>query len=326
MSADAAGLEPRSNTIVGWIEAMGFVLCIGVIGVVYALAHAMGSHVVALMLYSMMLSGIALVLLIGRSGADAAIARAPISWLLGSANILVEAAYFLIVVWVTPAEASLLVRQALPWSLVAGAALFGLRAGWLSWVGAGMVAGAVGWLVVSLPGEQRWLALAFSALCALSFVTRSFASEFHPWNRAARTIRQKMQVTGVVTLVTALGGWALVGALMLAVNAGALPATPMLPRPADFAHAPTLIIAALVGAAIFTAMNYCAFSSVVKIGTDGFIAASTFTTPATLLVQYVAVWLGIIAPPVFGWALLPAMSLAIVGVLVFVWGQRRARA
>jgi len=312
-----------SRPIGGWIEAILFVLAIGLIGVVYAVANRFGTHVVALMLHSMTLAGIALLVVFGVGSAGGAIARAPISWLVGSANILVEVFYFLSIVWVSPAEASLLVRQALPLSLAAGVLVFRRRIGWRAWLGAVVVAAAVTWLVTALPAERRWIALALTAICAVSFVGRGFASEFHPWNRAARTVREKMQITGMVTLVTALGGWALVGALMAAVHAGVLPATTLLPVPADFVHAPTLVVAALVGGGLFVAMNYLAFSAVVKIGTEGLVAASTFMPPATLLLQTLAVGLGLIPAVALDWSLLPAMGVAVAGVMLVIWEQRR---
>lgn len=315
--------DTRSRVLVGWIEAIAFVFAIGVISIVYAVAHTKGAHVVALMLYSMTLAGVALLIVNGTGAGGWAIAAAPISWLVGGANILVEVGYFMLVTYVTPAEASLLVRQALAWSLVIGAVMFARRVGWLAWIGAAIVLAAVAWLAVGVPADRRVAALAFAALCAVSFVVRGYASEFHAWNRAAKTIREKMQVTGIVTLVTALGSWVLVGLLMAAVEQGTLPPNPVIPRPADLAHGPTIVIAVLVGGAIFTAMNYLAFSSVVKIGTDGFIAASTFMPPATLLVQALAERVGIIPLQVFDWSLLPAMALAVAGVMLVIVEQRR---
>jgi drug/metabolite transporter (DMT)-like permease len=322
MSGDSA----RRTLLVGWLEAAAFVLCIGIISSVYAAALGYGVNVVALMLHSMTLSGLALLIANGIRGDTKAIALAPLSWVVGLANILIESAYYLLIAWVSPAEASLLVRQALGWSMLVGLVLFGRRVGRLSVVGAAIVLAAVFWLAAVVPAERRWIALAISALCAIAFVTRGYASEFHAHNRAARTLREKMQVTGVVTLVTALGGWVVVLALTGLVGAGLLPPLPAVPRPAELVHLPTITFAVLIGGFIFTAMNYLAFSSVVKIGTDGFVAASTFMPPATLAVQWLAEKFGLIPPQPFDWTLMPAMTIAVAGVMLVIADQRQRSA
>jgi drug/metabolite transporter (DMT)-like permease len=313
------------HLLVGWLEASGFVLCIGIVSIVYSVAIAHGANVFALMLHSMSLAGLALLLVNGVGGDTRAIALAPLSWVVGFANILIETGYFLLISWVSPAEASLLVRQALPWSLAIGLLIFSRRIGALTAVGAAIVLAAVVWLASVVPAERLLPALAFSSLCALSFVARGYASEFHAHNRAARTVREKMQVTGVVTLVTALGGWGLIAFIMTLVSVGALPPLPGVPTPADVIHGPTLLIALLIGGVIFTAMNYLSFSSVLKIGTDGFVAASTFMPPATLAVQWLAERAGIIPPQSFDLALLPAMAVAVFGVFLVIADQRRSR-
>jgi hypothetical protein len=79
----------------------------------------------------------------------------------------------------------------------------------------------------------------------------------------------------------------------------------------------------LVGGALFTAMNYLQFSSVVKIGTEHFISTSAFMPLATLIAQTFAARIGLITVGPFDWRLLPGMLLAIVGVFVMIRGQRR---
>ena len=42
---------------------------------------------------------------------------------------------------------------------------------------------------------------------AFAFNLRGFSAEFHPWNRRARTLIEKLRITGLVVLVTSLAGW-----------------------------------------------------------------------------------------------------------------------
>jgi phosphotransferase system glucose/maltose/N-acetylglucosamine-specific IIC component len=168
------------------------------------------------------------------------------------------------------------------------------------------------------------LVLAYCATCAIAVNVRGFASEFHPQNRAAKTVFDKMQVTGLVTLVTCSATAAAIGIAMALVQANMLPTTPLIPTPAQLLHGPTIVLALVAGGAVFTAMTYLSFSAVVKIRTENFIATSAFMPLAAFLVQWPAAYLGLIQLPPFNWQLLPAMGGAIVGVLLIIWGGRRA--
>ena len=79
-----------------------------------------------------------------------------------------------------------------------------------------------------------------------------------------------------------------------------------------------------VGGALFTGMTYLSFSCVLKIKSENFIATSAFMPVVTLLVQIPAAAIGLISLPPFDWHLLPAMLVAIVGVLMIIWGNRHA--
>ena len=79
----------------------------------------------------------------------------------------------------------------------------------------------------------------------------------------------------------------------------------------------------LVCGALFTAMTYISFSSVVKIRSENFIATSAFMPLATFGMQTLAASLAIIPLPAFDWRLFPAIAGAIAGVMLMIWGGRR---
>jgi len=148
---------------------------------------------------------------------------------------------------------------------------------------------------------------------------RTFATEFHPWNRRAETVQEKMRVPGLVLLVASCAGTLLVFALMAVSAAGTLGPAPWLPSIGDFLHLPTLLVAVLVGAVVLTAMQYLSFSSVVKIGTESFIAMTAFTPVATLIAQQAAAAAGVLRPMPMEWQTLPAIAAVVIGVLIILW-------
>src|SRR5207244_2167430 len=123
---------------------------------------------------------------------------------------------------------------------------------------------------------------------------RSFAAEFHPWNRSATTVMEKLRVTGLVVLVTSLASLALAGGVAVLIGLGHLPPTRMMPTLPEMLHGPTILLAAVVGSVILTTMAVLSFSAVVKITTENLMAVHAFTPLSTLLVQMAATAVGLI--------------------------------
>jgi hypothetical protein len=88
-------------------------------------------------------------------------------------------------------------------------------------------------------------------------------------------------------------------------------------------HLPTILWGALVGSLIHTAMAFLSLSSVVKITSENFAAATAFTPAATLIVQWFGGVLGLIPLFVISPLLLPSMTVVIAGVFLMLWGSRR---
>jgi hypothetical protein len=158
---------------------------------------------------------------------------------------------------------------------------------------------------------------------AVAFNLRGFAAEFHPWNRNARTILEKLRVTGLVVLVTSIASLLLAGGCTLLVALGLLPPIRRIPTAAQMVHGPTILLGVLVGGVILTAMAFLNFSCVVKITTEYFAATSAFTPVAALIVQHCAAVAGLIPHYTLDTTLFPAMTVVIAGVFMILYGARR---
>jgi drug/metabolite transporter (DMT)-like permease len=308
----------------GWIEAALFILTITLLNLSYVVAHTVGAHAIVFLVYAMLIAAAVLVAVAGPGSEPVRIMLAPLSWLVGAGIIGMEAFYFMTLWYVTPAEASVLTRLAIPVSMVMGYGLTGRRPTPRALLGAGLVAAGVVWLSSGMPVETATPGLALAFACAIVMSMRTYATEFHPWNRRAVTVIDKMRVTGLVLLSTSIAGTLLVAALMAAGTAGLLGPATWLPTADQFLHLPTLLVAMLVGAVVLTAMQYLSFSSVVKIGTQNFIAATAFTPLVTLAAQELAVAAGWLRPMPVDWQILPAIAVVAVGVFVIISAGRPA--
>ena len=276
----------------GWLEAAACVMCIGALSLVYALGAALGAHPVAFILYAMIAAAVATLAAVGAGGQAAAIARHPLSWAVGSSIILLEVFYFQTIVYVAPAHGNLVLRIGIPIAMIAGWTLLGRRPLPLAIAGGVLVVAVIAYVVAVTRADVRWPMAAAGTLAGAFMVARGLAGEFHPMNRAARTVREKLRFTGVVVLVASLLSLALVAVATTAVAVHALPETGMLPTAAQMLHAPTLLVGCLVGGAVLALMFYFNFSSVVAIGTENLTATMAFSPAATWIFQEIGVALG----------------------------------
>lgn len=314
----------KSDDVSGWIEAVLYFVLIGVLSLSYAIGHRVGAHPIVFILYAMVVSAIAMLAITGIGPEFRAIALSANSWLVGAGIILIEVFYYVLLAYVPPAAGSLIMRLAIPFSIVVGFAVYGRRPSSLTILGATIVFGGIVLALSTVDANVFWPALAAAVASAGSFVLRGFGSEFHPWNRAAKTVAEKIRVTGAVVLVTSVFALVLAGAGLLAVRAGIVPASSTIPTAADLQHLPTIWLSLAVGAVVLTSMAYLNFSSVVKITTENFTAVSAFTPVFTLIIQEGAVRAGLISPVEMSSHLLIAMAIAVAGVLViFVDARRR---
>ena len=308
----------RDGEIAGWIEAAAFVLAVSTLNVLYAYAVAKGASVIVFVLYALM-GASALMLATSGVGRDAwNVITARQSWIYGGASVALEAVYFLLVGLVSPAEASLTARLSVPASLLIGAWMFRSRMSLRQVAGGLIVIAAVVPVLAWVPQDKRSAAVFLGVACALAVAVKTFASEFHPWNRAAETIKEKVRVTGLVVLATTMLTLAATGLAMLAARLGMTSLADVAPPVNAFIHAPTIALALVFGTVILTAMSYLQFSSVVKIGTSNFLATSAFAPLSAYALQTLAEWAGLITVPAFEIAMLVPILVGIGGVLLVV--------
>lgn len=318
--AETSGTDPS-----GWIEAGLFVLAVSALNVLYAYAAATGAHVTVFVLVAMAATAAAMLALSGMGGDAKSVIAHRASWVYGIASVGLEAIYFVLVGITSPAEASLTARLSVPASLLVGRLVFRAR------LTPGQVAGALVVIAAVVPifawvaPEHRDAAIWLGTACALTVAIKTYASEYHPWNRRTTDVTEKIRITGLVVLATTVLGAGVTAAAMQARAAGLVGEHALIPAPADFAHLPTLALALLAGAPILFAMSYLTFSSVVKIGTPNFLATSAVTPLTAYAMQLIAAATGLIVAPRFDATLLAPILAGIAGVLLIVWSGNRRR-
>jgi len=324
MTAHAATHAPRP-AVSGWIEAVAYVIAIGALSLTYAVGHALGAHPSAFILYAMVASAVAMLAVTGLGPDARAIMLHPASLVVGFAIILIEVCYFLVISEVSPAHGTLVVRIGIPIAMLAGALFLGRRAPALAVAAGAVIVAATVYVIAVTAPAARWSVALWGTLTGAFMVVRGFSGEFHPWNRAAHTVREKLRVTGLVVLVTSIMSLVLTALAATATATGLLPSSPIVPTIAQLAHVPTILLGTLCGGAILTLMAYLGFSSVVKITTENLTAMMAFTPVTAWMFQSAGVALGLIAVDSLDSRLVGAMAVFVGAVLVIFWAGHRAR-
>jgi hypothetical protein len=304
----------------GWLEATACVFAIGALSLVYAIAFARGAHPVAFILYAMFSAAAMMLATVGFGRQAAPLARHPLSWAVGLSIILLEVFYFQTIAFVAPAHGNVVLRIAVPISMAAGWVFLDRRPPPLAIAGGVATVLVVAFVVAVTPAGVRWPMAIAGVLAGTFMVLRGFASEFHPMNRAARTVNEKLRFTGIVVLIASLLSFALV-----ALAAVAIPQTPMLPTAAQMLHLPTMLLGCAVGGAVLTLMFYLNFSSVVAIGTENLMAMMAFSPATTWIFQEIGValgWIHVQRPDV---NIVAAIVACIAAVLLIFFADARAR-
>lgn len=316
----AAPSTSPGSTVTGWLESIALVVAIGALSVAYAIGHAWGAHPIAFILYAMVASAGATLAFTGLGPDPRAIILHPKSWIVGLAIILTEIFYYLTLTYVPPAHGNLMMRISIPIAMLAGWGLLGRRPPALALGAALLIVIATLFVIAFSPPDVRWPMAAAGFLGSTFMAVRGFVSEFHPWNRVARTVREKLRVTGIFVLITSL-----MSLVLTATAAVMLPENRFIPTVAQMLHVPTLLLGALLGGAILTTMMYLNFSSVVKITTENVTAMMAFAPLAAWAFQEVAVALGLIVAERPAPRLVAAMLVFVTAVLMIFWAGRKRR-
>ncbi|MBU2580460.1 MAG: hypothetical protein KJ622_01905 [Alphaproteobacteria bacterium] len=307
----------------GWVEAGLFVFAISALTVVYAIAQHQGAHIVVFILFAMGFAAAAMLIITGPGERALQVAFARQSLAFGFSTVMLEAFYFLLLGFLSPAETSLALRLSVPVSLVLGWLFYARSMSRRLWLGNAIIVAAVVPVLWNVAPHQRTAAIVLALICSLIVSVKTFASEFHPANRAARSIHDKLRVTGLVVASTTLIGATAIFPLVFLSELGVYQPTALIPPLAAFWHTPTLVTAILLGAPVFVAMTYLTFSSVVKIGTESFLATSAFTPFSVLAIEALAAAFGLLDVTAFDTGLIPFIAIGIVGVLVVVHARHR---
>jgi drug/metabolite transporter (DMT)-like permease len=303
----------------GWWEALAYVWVIAILNLTYAAGIALGVHPTAFVLEAFLVGAVSLLVIAGPGPDAVAIIRAPQTWFCGFATIIGEIFYYLMIAFVPPADASVFMRLNILLTILMAWLLLGRKIGGLRLVGMAIV--LIGLVITAcfLP-TARSLPFVATALGAAAFLSaRSLVAEFHPWNRHARTVIEKMRVTGLVALATSCVGLVAAVALSLLVADGVLPPMQALPPLDQFIRLPTIVLALVMGCILITVMQYLMFSAVVKITSENFFAVMALVPLATLILQEAAARVGLIGALPAGWHILPFMLLIMAGNLLIVW-------
>ncbi len=326
MTNDAGVSASRVAGLNGWVESGLFAIALAVLNISYGVGSQTGVHPVAFLVIAMLVAALCLLALTGPGPDWAAIVRHPLSFVVGFGIIAMEAVYYILVQHSTPTDGSLLVRLNVPMAALLGLMFFGRRPTWLALLGQAVVCAAIFGFALHIDAPNRALNITLAVGCGAIMSGRAFATEFHPWNRSAKTIREKLRLTGLVLLVTSMLGSAIVFGLMALTAQGVTPPLAGVPSIHHFQHPPTILLGLFVGAVVLTTMQYLGFSVVVKIQAQNFIATTALIPLVTLAMQLLAVHLGILAPVPVDWSALPAMLLVAAGVgLVIAGGRKIAR-
>lgn len=307
----------------GWLEAGLFVLAISALTVVYAIAQRSGAHTLVFTFHSMAAAAAGMLAITGLGSDALKTIRARQSWFYGAAAIGLEGLYFALVGVIKPAEASLSLRLAVPVSIVFGWLFLSRVLTAKLALGGFIIVAAVLPIFWALHVSLAIPALVLAISCALLITIKTFASEFHPSNQRAQTAFDKLRITGLVVLSTALLGAAFLVSAVVLTQFGFLPRTPLIPEPSAFWHLPTLLFAVFGGAPIFVSMTYLTFSAVLKIGTERFLASTAFAPFTAVALETLAARFGLLSLPHYDWQLMPLIVLGIVGVIIVIRDRNR---
>jgi len=322
MSTQASSAAVSTSTLSGWVEASCFVFAIGALSLAYAIGHQLGAHPIAFVLYAVLTASVAMLMVTGFGNDARAIALHPMSWLVGAAIILVEVFYYLTIAYVPPVHGNIIFRFAIPMAMLAGWAFFQRRYAPLAVAAAVVVTIATAFVVAITDPAVRWAMTASGLIGGFFLALRGFAGEFHPWNRAARTVREKLRVTGILLLVTSFLSVVLAALLATAIAASLLPPLRFVPTAAQMLHVPTILLGTIAGGGILALMNYLSFSAVVKITTENITAIMAMSPLTTWLFQEVGVALGLIVAARPEPRMIAAIAVIVVAVLTIFWAGR----
>lgn len=306
----------------GWIDAIGFVLSVGLLTLIYGVGHALGANPIAFVLYATLFAG-GSALWVSKGAVELkAVLAHPNSWLIGIASIGVEILYYLMLTYAYPAHGNVVLRMSVPLALLAGWCIFNRVPRLMTIFGAIGVFIAAMLAVGALPPQVKWPVTLATSGGACFIVFRSIIMELHPKNRAANSIRARLSITGSILFATSTIGIALCGIASLAVQLGIVPPLSVVPTSAQLLNIRTIAIAGTIGGGTLTLMTYLNLSAVSKLGTERVIAMMAFTPISAYMFQAVGALLLLVPQPNVNRELAPALLVLAVSVGIVLASSR----
>src|ERR1700730_5959554 len=97
-------------TATGWWEALAYVWVVAVLNLIYAAGVAFGVHPTAFLLEAFLVGAISLIAIAGRGGDAIRMMMAPQTFAYGAATIAGEILYYVTLMYMPPADASIFMR------------------------------------------------------------------------------------------------------------------------------------------------------------------------------------------------------------------------
>lgn len=214
------------------------------------------------------------------------------TWVIGGLRVLTTCCFTNALLHASAGQVSQLTTINVLLATAGALLLFGRRRRRAEWPGFLVIACGLVLLISRLDGGLLNPAVAFVLFSESSVVVASLLAEKHPDNLGTR--RQRLALTGFVTLLSALGlllAWAVLGLM---------PAMPVGPSAADVAatlSSPWLwLMAFVLGALIRGPATYVAFDITARLGADGYMLGMSAMPLLVMALEPAAASFGLLPP------------------------------
>lgn len=214
------------------------------------------------------------------------------TWVIGGLRVLTTCCFTNALLHASAGQVSQLTTINVLLATAGALLLFGRRRRRSEWPGFLVIACGLLLLISRLDGGWANPAVAFILFSETSVVVASLLAEKHPDNLGTR--RQRLALTGFVTLLSALG------LLLVWAVLGLMPAMPVGPSAADVAAtlaSPWLwVMAFALGALLRGPATYVAFDITARLGADGYMLGMSAMPLLVMALEPAAAALGLLPP------------------------------
>ncbi|MAS87639.1 MAG: hypothetical protein CMH30_06650 [Micavibrio sp.] len=308
----------------GYLHALNWVILIGACNALFKIFVALEIHPVIVICQSMLFAGLILLLLAGPGRLAKDAITSPHSWYYGFCYLISTSIFVTAMHYISATQMSLLIKAVVPISLIVSVFCFKRhldRTGW-----AGFVLVLIGLFFVGLEIEPRvfWMVVALVLIFSLFETLQMMISDIHSSNnKARRSVRESMRVTGMVLAITALlfllvclGG--AVGVEYMGLKHG------VLPNIADFINPWSFIMAFVYGVFGLSFIRYSEFVANREIKFENFLAMTSLSVITTLFFEWLLSVYGFLEFKGLSSLELIGGSIMIVGSAAAIYARAKA--